>query len=498
MSASIKGFLNSHKYLLLVLIFAACLLTIYIDRPFIGHHEYNGAVYSTIARNFNRYGIINTKFAQIENQDKAQPGDFYFMTHHPPILTVLLSISFGIFGEGEKAARLVPIIFSLLTLILIYGLADKYFDKKTAILAIALASISPIFIYYGKLPVQEVLGLPVILLSTFLYFRFFARPNVHNFLILTSSMVIGNFTSWPAYYVGAIFALHYLFFGKSKNKWVIAASFPLICIATFAAYIFNLYLITGNTFGGNLNGAFLQRLNIAQLGQPASLKDLLVLQVRWLNAYYGKILIILSGGASLYLALNFKRFYKQEKYQLLFFLLLIGTTHLIIFREVAQYHDYFLIYLLPFITMTASLGTLSALSFLKLKTSLQIIGVVILLVLILSSTFPFTKALVNSNEFREGVNLGKYINANTQSGDQVLILSPEFKKYFEGFTEYYSDRKLSYNNPGKKQLEQIISSKKYKMIIAIPQRGTSAMAVDYLDQRLKKTDYQYQITVYHE
>lgn len=498
MSASMQGFLNSHKYLLLILIFAACLLTIYIDRPFIGHHEYNGVVYSTIARNFNRYGIINTSFAQIENQDKASPKEFYFMTHHPPILTVLLSISFGIFGEGEKAARLVPVIFSLATLILIYALTRQYFDKKTAILAAALACVTPMFIFYGKLPVQEVLGLPLILLSIFLYFRYIKRPSRNRYLLLLGSIVIGNFTSWPAYYLGAAFALHYLFFGKPKNKYLIAISFPFLCITTFAVYIFNLYIITGNTFGGNLNGALLQRLNVQQLGQPASLRDLTILQIRWLNAYYGKILIGISTITALSLAFKTKRFYKQEKYQLLIILLFMGVAHIVIFRGVAQYHDYFLIYLLPFIVITASTGIITFLNFLKLKPTALTLCAVLLVILIAISTLPFTKALINSNEFREGVEMGKYINANSQSGDQVLILSPEFKKYFEGFTEYYSDRKLIYASPNEKQLSQIVGSKKYKMIVAIPKRDTNAKAITFLNSKLKKTDFKYGIIVYHE
>lgn len=498
MKASIKDLLNSHKYLLLILIFSVCLLTIYIDKPFYGHHDYNGAVYSNIARNFNRYGILNTKFGQVNNPDKVSRAGFSYMTHHPPMLTILLSFSFKIFGESERAARLVPIMFSLLTLVLIYAITFRYFDKKTALLGAVFASLTPMFIYFGKLPVQEVLGLPLVLLSIYLYFRFLKLPDKNRFLLLIGSLVIGNFTSWPVYYLGAIFALHYLFFGKPQHKLLIVVSFPLVCLATFMIYIFDLYLVTGNTFGGGLSGAFFQRLNAGQLGDPAGLKDLLILQIRWLNAFYGKILIGLAAITSLYLVFKVKRFYKEEKYQILAMLLLVGVAHLVVFRGVAQYHDYFLIYLLPFIVISAAVGTQYCFKLFKLKRGMQIVTTILLLALVLATTFQFTKALINSNEFKEAVDVGKYINSHTKSGDEVLILSPEFKKYFEGFPEYYSGRRLDYEVFSQKQLEPLITSKKYKLILAMPKRDTDPQILRFLNGKLNKSGYEYQITVYHE
>ena len=71
----------------------------------------------------------------------------------------LLMWIFGIFGKFIQdpliAGRLVSVIIGSATMIGIYLIAKRLFDKKTATLASAVFSITPIFIFYNKMALME-------------------------------------------------------------------------------------------------------------------------------------------------------------------------------------------------------------------------------------------------------------------------------------------------------------------------------------------------------
>ena len=107
----------------------------------------------------------------------------------------------------------------------------------------------------------------------------------------------------------------------------------------------------------------------------------------------------------------------------------------------------------------------------------------ILALSILLQKRDFTSALLSSEGFLSGVNLGKIINQETVSGDKVLVLSPDFKRYFEVFTDFYADRSIEYQLTSQEELAQKTIPAKYRLIIAIPSRDTPQSTVNFLQDR---------------
>src|SRR3990167_9954716 len=93
--------LKENFFVITILVLAAALLSVNLDKPFIGHHDWNGAWYSNFARNFMRYGLWQTKFGQVMNYDLISPNEFQYFTHYPPLLPIFMYISFKIFGVHE-------------------------------------------------------------------------------------------------------------------------------------------------------------------------------------------------------------------------------------------------------------------------------------------------------------------------------------------------------------------------------------------------------------
>src|SRR6187549_3424807 len=97
------------KFLLaIILLFSAIALSIGINRPFIGHHDGNNKMFREAAVNYLEKSVSEHKFGQLLGNK--------FYTHHPPLLPMSLAGSMAVFGDHPWSIRLVPIIFSVLTL----------------------------------------------------------------------------------------------------------------------------------------------------------------------------------------------------------------------------------------------------------------------------------------------------------------------------------------------------------------------------------------------
>lgn len=69
---------------------------------------------------------------------------------HPPFYSVLMFLWTGLFGDSEISVRFPPLLFGILTIILIYELARRVADEKVALLAAFLLSFSPVHIWYSQ------------------------------------------------------------------------------------------------------------------------------------------------------------------------------------------------------------------------------------------------------------------------------------------------------------------------------------------------------------
>ena len=69
---------------------------------------------------------------------------------HPPLYYLLLHFWTRLFGETESAVRMLSVVFSVLTVFVIYHLALKLFDRRTAIFTALLTTLSPLQVFYAQ------------------------------------------------------------------------------------------------------------------------------------------------------------------------------------------------------------------------------------------------------------------------------------------------------------------------------------------------------------
>ena len=217
-------------FLFTVLILAGVLVSININKPFIGQHDWNGVVYGQQAKNFLRFGYLPLKFGATLATGDTLPGDRKFSTHYTPALPILISFSYRLFGISEWSTRLVPAVASLASVFLVILLGRELISFRAGITAGVLMAVTPMFIYYGKNPVHEVVLLPFALLSFYSYLRWRKIP----LLSLTSAMLIG----WSGYYAAGLIAGHgFLTGGKSRVRFLVL---PALMIGVFLIFLFHI------------------------------------------------------------------------------------------------------------------------------------------------------------------------------------------------------------------------------------------------------------------
>ena len=164
------------------------------------HMGWSGALYSTIARNYLRYGWA-TYLGPARSTGLVPADQLVFYAHHPPLLVWLIAMSFAVFGEHEWATRLVPLLFSLGSLLIMYALATRHFNRSVGLLATLLLAVVPMAAYYLG-PFPDVHGPQVLflmLLSLFWYFRWIESGKRGHFMGLALAVFGGILSDWPGF-----------------------------------------------------------------------------------------------------------------------------------------------------------------------------------------------------------------------------------------------------------------------------------------------------------
>ena len=382
-----------------LILLAFLLLSVNINKPFIGQHDWNGVVYGQQAKNFFRFGYLPLKFGATLATADIRPEERKYLIHYTPALPVLISLSYVIFGVSEMSTRLVPIIASLASVFLVVLLGKELISFRAGIIAGALMAVTPMFIYYGKNPVHEIVLLPFALLAFYSYRRFLktGKKGWWNILLLalTFAMLIG----WPGYYAAGLIFIHgVLLQPKEKIKFF---QLPLIAVTLLTIFFFHSIILSPQATGD------LQKIFFARLGgSSVGLIDFLTRELRYSINLLTVSLLFLS---SVWLVSN------PKNKSIILLLGIFGLAHILIFRQAGYYHEYLLFPLLPFIAL-ASAGTVDNL--LKLFQSLKIKLLIVGLILFLTAKerLGYLQALSRSEYtkdiYEEAVEYGKIVKTH--------------------------------------------------------------------------------------
>jgi len=179
-----------------------------ISRPWTGHHDWNGVVWSQSAHNNLRAGLSTTWGIPTGRYSGAlpiPPAGYY--VHHPPGLPLAVTATFLLFGEREWAARLVPIACSLVSAVLLWFLVATGAGRRAATLSVAVFSLLPMELYFGRMVNHEAPALTW-MLGALLSLEYWRRTGRRAWLVvLFACFVLGMWTAWAVYFLALVLAV---------------------------------------------------------------------------------------------------------------------------------------------------------------------------------------------------------------------------------------------------------------------------------------------------
>ena len=420
------------KYLpyLIIIIVSGFILTNNINKPFIGHHDWNGVFYANIARNYLKTGLIKTKLGQMT-------GINSFYTHYPPLLTLIMALGFKIFNIKDIVARAIPVIFHILTLLNLYILSRKLKFSKLASFSSLIIVFTPMIRYFSKMPSQEALMLFFSTLSVNFYLDLIKTPSNKNEFKYYLATIFNGLSGWAGYFIYPLISIHCFYKHRKIFKKTLISIYILIAI--FCLHLLHTYILTGSIAGGGLINAFLYRLNLFPFlnkATPQMIKDFtwkayLIQQRQWLTIYFT---------ASLLFTAFISIFLKSNPIILIF--LFWGLSYPLIFSNVVFIHEYFNIFFAPFLGLNTGF-LINKLS--KKNFYLAFIVAIAIFTAVALERNKFTQALDQTQAHKPGYDLGNLINQTVPDNKKAYIVASEDFIDSQGiFIKYYSNKQLEF------------------------------------------------------
>ncbi len=318
------------------------------------HRGWSGSYYGNIARNYVEHGYIETKFGAVENVAPNDSSEFKYYVNHPPLLGLLISVSFRIFGISEWAVRLVPLLASMISLLLVFLIARKLWNNTIALYALLIFAVVPMGSFYGTLAdVQGPVVLLFCLLTVYFYLQFRDNPSLSNIALMCTALTLGALTDWPAFYLPPLMILHYYLWQPNAARSRMIFLPLLIVLMLGAAYLpYSNWLIGCEPFDlGRLQSNFSARSAGQFPDQPFSKA---FTTSTWLARVLGQYWLVFLGYPIVFaLALwtivtlvHVIRARSNASDGIYLLVLIFALMHILIFRQGAYVHAYWSYYML--------------------------------------------------------------------------------------------------------------------------------------------------------
>ena len=116
-----------------------------------GHQGFAGSLRASMGRNYVRHGLDETGVRPYRHhvpREDLEGARIHW--HHPPGLGLMVGASFAAFGVSEAATRLVPILASLASFLLLFVIVRRRYGEGVALGAVAIFALLPMQIEYGN------------------------------------------------------------------------------------------------------------------------------------------------------------------------------------------------------------------------------------------------------------------------------------------------------------------------------------------------------------
>jgi 4-amino-4-deoxy-L-arabinose transferase-like glycosyltransferase len=190
-----------------------------LNRPWVEEDNWYGAVYAQAAHNNLRAGLHAAGVpATLYFGPLPVPPEAYYV-HHPTLLPVLVTASFAVFGEAEWSTRLVPVLASLASVLVLWLLLRRAVGLRAATLGAAVFAAVPMELHYGDMvDFEPVLTLWMLALLACIW-RWEHGSRRRWAVASAIFAALALWTDWPGYLLVLSIATWFVFRAPRERRW---------------------------------------------------------------------------------------------------------------------------------------------------------------------------------------------------------------------------------------------------------------------------------------
>jgi 4-amino-4-deoxy-L-arabinose transferase-like glycosyltransferase len=190
-------------------------------------------------------------------------GKFVNNAFYPPLFDAVTFLSFKVLGISLFAARLVPVVFSVVSLWAVFELAHSMYGNKTALFSVVLLGIMPGYFWLSQMALLETM-LVFFVTAALLFFYRWLQTRQDKLLVLSGLAVgLGFLTKYQMLVAGVILVVSILFLARNQLK--VAFKKFMLTIVTAVLVVIPWLVIAYEVYA---SGIFSQWLYALQVGNP--------------------------------------------------------------------------------------------------------------------------------------------------------------------------------------------------------------------------------------
>src|SRR3989344_5745034 len=413
--------------LVVLFILSFFILSNNLDKPFVGIHDHNGARFGNIAKNYIKFWG-ESKFGPIEQ--KNIDGSFDYYTHYPSLLPLTIAGFYKIFGVSEFVTRLVPVIASVLTISFLFLFSINLWGYKVALFFTLFMIATPMFRYFGKNPVHEILvGLFGVLTFYGISKLLIGDKSKRIYILIFIASILSVLSGWGGYFVfpGVMYS-----FWKIKRKKKICFGYIAIMVFLYLGHFAYTKYLTESIWGGGLYEALLYRSS--NLSQEFGVMEFINRLRLWSTTLFTISLLACAST----IVFSFKGNRLKHK-PILFFLLIFGGIYPLVFSNATYQHNYFIYNLLPVVSLCASLSIYAISSYFKKEFLYSFIRLIVVGAIYFERA-SFISSLQSSNQDNLAKDAGQEINLKVGQNQTILVTPAQYLYSRHPFLHYYGER----------------------------------------------------------
>ncbi|XHH08884.1 MAG: ArnT family glycosyltransferase [Candidatus Bathyarchaeia archaeon] len=182
---------------------------------------------------------------------------------YPPMFDVITTVFFRVLGISVFSGRLVAVVFSLLSLWVVFEFANKMFNEKIALLSSVLLGVMPGYFWLSRMAMIETMLVFFFTLSLMCFFFYLKNRKILWLTLAGLALGLGFLTKYQMLIAGVVMLVSIFVLARDRLKLNLA-KFTIVAIVVIAVSI-PWIIVAYQTYASNMLNEWIYAL---QMGNP--------------------------------------------------------------------------------------------------------------------------------------------------------------------------------------------------------------------------------------